>query len=113
MATFVGYSAAGFPGAAVATIGVFVMPWLLAAAAARQLRPYVQHPRLRGFGRGAAPAVVGLLAVTIVSRGRSGLTGWAYVAVALGAGALTALTKLPPIAVLVAGAVVGVVIGRN
>ena len=61
-ATFVGYRAAGLSGAVAATFGVFLMPWLLAAAAAQQLQRFMQHPRLAGFGRGAAPAVVGLSA---------------------------------------------------
>jgi chromate transporter len=34
-ATFVGYRAAGLSGAVAATFGVFLMPWLLAAAAAQ------------------------------------------------------------------------------
>jgi len=36
-ATFVGYRAAGLSGAVAATVGVFLMPWFLAAAAAQQL----------------------------------------------------------------------------
>jgi chromate transporter len=51
-ATFVGYRAAGLSGAVAATVGVFLMPWLLAAAAAQQLQRFMQHPWLAGFGRG-------------------------------------------------------------
>jgi chromate transporter len=54
-ATFVGYRAAGLSGAVAATFGVFLMPWLLAAAAAQQLQLFMQHPRLAGFGRGGRP----------------------------------------------------------
>jgi chromate transporter len=108
MAVFVGYNAAGLVGAGVATLGVFVMPWALAAAAARQLRAYMRHPRLRAFGRGAAPAVIGLLVVTVVSLARSGLTNWGYLAIAIVAAALTARTRLQPIGVLAIGAALGV-----
>jgi chromate transport protein ChrA len=66
-ATFVGYRAAGLSGAVAATVGVFLILWLLAAAAAQQLQRFMQDPRLAGFGRGAAPAVVGLLGVTALS----------------------------------------------
>src|SRR5262249_39424563 len=62
--TFLGYRAAGIAGAGAATLGIFFMPWALAAAAAHLLRHWVRHPLLQHFGRGAAPAVVGLLAVT-------------------------------------------------
>ena len=50
--------------AVAATCGIFLMPWALAAAAAHLLRRWMQHPLLQHFGRGAAPAVVGLLVVT-------------------------------------------------
>lgn len=110
MAAFIGYHAAGFLGAGVATIGVFVMPWALAAAAARQLRAYLRHPLLRAFGRGAAPAVMGLLAVTVISLARSGLPNWGYLAIGLAAGIAAARTKLHPIAILGAGAAFGIVI---
>jgi len=69
-ATFVGYRAAGFGGAFAATVGVFLMPWVLAAAAAQQLQRVLQHPWLQAFGRGAAPAVVGLLGVTALHLAR-------------------------------------------
>ena len=41
--TFLGYRMAGLAGACVATIGIFLMPWALAAAAARLLRRWMQH----------------------------------------------------------------------
>ena len=62
--TFLGYQTAGLAGAVAATCGIFLMPWALAAAAAHLLRRWMQHPLLQHFGRGAAPAVVGLLVVT-------------------------------------------------
>ena len=52
-ATFIGYRAAGLSGAVAATFGVFLMPWLLAAAAAQQLQRFMQHPRLAA----ASPAI--------------------------------------------------------
>src|SRR5215472_7743341 len=55
LATFVGYQVAALPGALSATAGVFILPWLLATAAAVQFRRYVEHRRFRGFGTGAAP----------------------------------------------------------
>ena len=69
--TFLGYRAAGIAGACAATLGIFLMPWALAAAAAQLLRRWMQHPWLQNFGRGAAPAVVGLLVVTALHLGRS------------------------------------------
>lgn len=110
-ATFVGYRAAGLPGALAATVGVFLMPWVLAAAAAQALRRLVRHPWLRGFGRGAAPAVVGLLGVTAVSLGRSAFTGWEYPLIALVALGLSLRTRVHPILILLGGAVLGTAFG--
>lgn len=110
LATFIGYRAAGVAGAAAATLGVFLMPWLLAAAAAQQLQRVLQHPFLRGFGRGAAPAVVGLLGVTALSLAKHAFVSWPYAVIALLALVLTLRTKLHPILILVGGAVLGLVI---
>jgi len=108
LATFVGYRAAGVGGAVAATVGVFLLPWLLAAGAAQQLRRFMQHPWLRGFGRGAAPAVVGLLGVTALGIARPTFADWRYVPIAVVALALAVRTKVHPIAIVVGGAALGV-----
>ena len=110
-ATFIGYRAAGLSGAVAATFGVFLIPWLLAAAAAQQLQRFMQHPRLAGFGRGAAPAVVGLLGVTALNIARHSLTHWAYALIAIIALGLALRTKVHPLLLLIGGAAMGWVIG--
>lgn len=111
-ATFIGYRTAGFAGALAATLGVFLMPWLLAAAAARQLQRFLQHPWLRGFGRGAGAAVVGLLGVTALSLAQHSVVAWPY-AVIVGAVLLFSLrTKINPFLLLVGGALIGTLVGR-
>jgi chromate transporter len=110
-ATFIGYRAAGLSGAIAATFGGFLMPWLLAAAAAQQLQRFMQHPRLAGFGRGAAPAVVGLLGVTALNLTKHSLTHWAYALIAVMALGLALRTKVHPILILIGGAALGWVIG--
>ncbi|MCL4371357.1 MAG: chromate transporter [Chloroflexi bacterium] len=111
LATFVGYRAAGLVGALSATLGVFLMPWALAALAAHLLRRFLQHPWLRGFGRGAGPAVVGLLGVTALSLARQTFTGWPYALIAVLALLLALRTKIHPFLILVGGAVLGVLFG--
>jgi chromate transporter len=110
-ATFIGYRAAGLSGAVSATVGIFLMPWLLAAAAAQQLQRFLQHPRLAGFGRGAAPAVVGLLGVTALSIAKQSFTHWGYAVIALIALVLALWTKVHPILILMGGAALGWGIG--
>lgn len=110
--TFLGYRAAGVAGACVATLGIFLMPWALAAAAAHLLRRWMQHPWLQSFGWGAAPAVVGLLVVTALHLSRTAFaSGWPYAGVAAAALGLAVWTKVHPIVILVGGAVVGALYG--
>ncbi len=111
LATFVGYRVAGLAGAVIATLGVFLMPWILAAAAAQQLQRFLQHPYLRGFGRGAAPAVVGLLGVTALGLARHSFSSWPYAGIALGALLLAVYTKVHPILILLGGMILGALLG--
>jgi chromate transporter len=106
-ATFVGYQVAGLLGAITATIGAFLAPWALAAATAQQVTRFAQDWRLRAFGAGAAPAVIGILGVTLLSIGREAFASWPCVGIAGGALALAAWTRTPPVVLLVAGGVAG------
>jgi chromate transporter len=109
--TFLGYRAAGLAGACAATLGIFLLPWALAAAAAQQLQRYMQHPWLQHFGRGAAPAVVGLLVVTALHLGRNAFASAVHAGIAGLALGLALWTKLHPLLLLLGGAVVGGVYG--
>lgn len=110
-ATFIGYRAAGTPGAVASTLGVFLMPWFLAAAAAKGLRRFLESRWLRGFGRGAGPAVVGLLGVTAMSLGRSVPPHFAFAATAGVALVLALRTKVHPVFILLGGTVLGALLG--
>jgi len=109
--TFLGYRAAGLAGAGVATLGIFLMPWAMAAAAAQQLQRFMQHPWLKNFGRGAAPAVVGLLVVTALHLARNTFFNGVYAGIAGAALALALWTKLHPMVILFGGAIAGTVYG--
>ena len=111
LAPFVGYLVAGVAGAVVATLGVFLAPWALAMGSAHRLREYLHHPRLRAFGKGAGPAIVGLFSLAVLTIARSSLSNVAMVAVALAAGLLLARTKLHPIVIIFGGALAGLVLG--
>ena len=108
---FIGYRAAGFLGAIAATVGVFLVPWLLSALAAQQVRRYIQHPWLQGFGLGAAPAVIGLLGITIFTLAHYAFLGWFYVVISGIALVLALFTKVSPILILIGGTVLGAVVG--
>jgi len=86
-----------------ATLGAFLMPWLL--------NPYLQRRWLRAFGGGAGAPVVGLQLVTAYDLARHAFTGWLPVLLALVALGLTFGTKLHPVVMLLGGALIGM-IGR-
>jgi chromate transporter len=111
LATFVGYRAEGLAGALAATVGVFLLPTLLAALAARGLRGYLQHPLLSAFGRGAAAAVVGLLAATAVHLAGAFGFDWRLLGLATVAFVVVWRTRVPPMVVLLAGVAVGIALG--
>ena len=70
LAAFVGFYVAGVCGAIVATAAVFAIPVLLAASSAGVVTRLNRYASFRAFGRSAAAAAVGLLAVTMVSQAR-------------------------------------------
>lgn len=109
LATFIGFRVAGLLGAAAATLGVFLIPWFLATAAAQVLRRFVQHPWLRGFGRGAGPAVVALLVVSAVGIVRDTYTGWPYALIAALALTTAVSRRVHPFVILAGGGLLGAV----
>src|SRR4051812_3363146 len=62
MATFAGYLVFGLAGAAVATVLVFLPALLLVVIPGPLIRRHENHPRLRGFIRGATAAAAGAIA---------------------------------------------------
>ena len=109
-ATFIGYLLGGLPGAAVATLGIFLPSFLLVAATG----PLV--PRLRQAGwagpllDGVNATAVGIMAAVTVALGRAALVDPLTVALALAALAAL-LGKVNAAGVVAAGALVG--LGRQ
>jgi chromate transporter len=110
-ATFVGYQVAGLSGALAATIGVFLAPWTLAATAAHQVKRLAQDRRLRAFGAGAAPAVIGTLGVTVLSISREAFVAWPYLVLGAAVFALATWTRMHPVALLGIGGILGWLLG--
>ena len=65
LAPFIGYRVAGLLGALTATIAVFLIPVLLAGAAAGVTERLRTAPWFKGFGSYAAAAAIGLLGLTL------------------------------------------------
>jgi chromate transporter len=110
-AAFIGYRAGGFFGSVAATVGVFLIPWVLSVLASNQVRRYMDHPWLQGFGRGAGPAVIGLLGITAYSLGSYAFSGWFYWVIAGLALVLALFTKVSPIFILIGATLLGGLVG--
>jgi chromate transporter len=109
-ATFVGYIVGGFFGALGATVGIFLPSIVLTIAGTPILRRYRNDARVMGFVRGVTVAVVGVLAGTTYLVGRPVIGDALTLVLLIAAVAATRLTKrIPDQALVVAGAVVGVV----
>lgn len=85
-ATFVGYLLDGLVGAAAATLGIFLPPFLFVLVGTPLLRRYRANVRFQGFLRGVTLAVVGVLTGTtylVAKIAISDLLGVAMAAIAL------------------------------
>jgi chromate transporter len=88
-ATFVGYLVAGFWGALVATIGIFLPSFILVLMLAPLLVRYRAKPSVQGFIRGAYAAAIGTILGACVLLGKMAIGDW-----------LTALSALVSLVVL-------------
>src|SRR5258707_7785194 len=82
-ATFVGYLVAGFWGAVVATIGIFLPSFLLILIVAPILMRYRTNPNVQGFVKGAYAAAIGTILGACVLLGRIAIGDWLTALVAL------------------------------
>jgi chromate transporter len=82
-ATFVGYLVAGFWGALVATIGIFLPSFLLVLIVAPVLVRYRTNLNVQGFIKGAYAAAIGTILGACVLLGRIAIGDWLTALIAL------------------------------
>jgi chromate transporter len=82
-ATFVGYLVAGFWGAVVATIGIFLPSFLLILIVAPILMRYRTNLNVQGFIKGAYAAAIGTILGACVLLGRIAIGDWLTALIAL------------------------------
>jgi chromate transporter len=71
--TFVGYGAAGLPGALAITLGIFVPAFVFPILLHRQLVAIAENTRVRPFLLGVAAAVIGLIAAVAIEIGQTSI----------------------------------------
>ncbi len=72
-ATFIGYLVAGFPGAMVATVGIFLPIYLGVVIPGRWFVRHRDNPRIRAFVKGATAAAAGAIAGATIVLGRQAI----------------------------------------
>jgi len=107
-ATFVGYLVAGWAGAVVATVAIFLPGFFFVAVSGPLLPRLRQSPWMAGFLDGANAASLGLMAAVTLALGRASMADWRAVLLGLAAmGVLLRFRKLNSAWLVLAGAVLG------
>ena len=107
--TFVGYIAGGIPGAAVATIFVFLPSFVFVLGGVHYIEKVRENRGLQAFLAGVSAAVVGVIAVVSLDLIPQALVDWATVGISLAAFVLIAFLKRD-VALVAIGAIIGGVI---
>ncbi len=103
-ATFIGYLVGGWLGALVTTVGIFIPIYLGVVVPGRWFIRHRDHPRLRGFVRGATAAAAGAIGGATIVLTRDAVIDWRTAAIALAALVLLLWLKLKePLLVIAAG----------
>jgi chromate transporter len=106
-ATFVGYGAAGWPGAVAATVAIFAPSFLFAVMVARFTHRLRDWEAGRNFLKGVSAAAVGAIFATAVTLGDEALVDVLTWAVCLGALGLAMQARVQAVYLLAAGALIG------
>ena len=107
----VGAKAAGWAGAAVASLGMFVPSATLMQAACAAVRRFGDHPLLARLLEGMRPITIGMVFASAYLIGRSAVTGATTAGVFLACIGVLAFTRVPILVVLLAAAAIGVAAG--
>jgi len=110
-ATFIGYVLGGLPGAALATIGIFLPAFVFVALSGPLIPRLRQSPALSSLLDGVNAASTGLMAAVTIQLAQSALIDPLTILLAIVSALLLWRTKLNPTWLILLGAVVGWVAG--
>lgn len=109
-ATFIGYLAAGLPGALIATVAIFTPIYLGVVVPGPWFIRHRDNRQIKAFVTGATAAASGALAGAVVVLTRQAVIDWPAAAIALGSLALLWRFKINEPYLVVAAGVLGVLI---
>lgn len=109
-ATFIGYVIAGWPGAVVATVGIFLPSFVFVAATHPLLPRLRQSPRAAVFLDGVNSAALALMASVTWTLGRAALVDLPTLLLGAGALFLLARTRLNSAWIVLGGGIIGLLL---
>ena len=109
-ATFIGYILGGIPGAAVATVGIFLPSFFYVALLAPVLFRLRQSAWMAAFLDSVNVCAVALMAAVAVRLGVDALATWGAAAIALAALALLLRWKISPAWIILGGGLAGLLL---
>ena len=107
---FIGFLVAGFPGASLAAIGIFLPVWVLTVIPAPWFVRHRNNPQLRAFSDGATAAASGAIAGAVVVLGQRAIVDVPTAAIVLASLGLLWRFKLPEPLLVVAAGAIGIVL---
>ena len=112
MVATIGERVAGIPGAMVAAFAFFIPTGILTFGVGGLWKRLENWPWRASIQKGLGPVAIGLAVGGLITFGKSAVTDWVTVAVALIVFAATMRTRLNPALLILGGAVVGVIAFR-
>lgn len=103
----IGWHVAGLAGMLVSTVAIFGPSSILTAVALRLWRRFKDNPWRRAVQAGLVPVSVGLVAASALLIVRAADRTWILVAISVGVALVATRTRLHPLWLLAAGAVIG------
>ncbi len=109
MVATIGQRIAGIPGAMVAAFAFFVPTGILTFAIGALWKRLASWPWRDSIQKGLGPVAIGLAVAGLITFGKSAVTGWVTVAVALIVFFASLRTRLNPALLILGGAAVGAI----
>lgn len=109
-AAFIGYLVAGFLGALVSALSVFLPVYLFVILIGRLIVRHHDHPALQGFVKGATSAATGAIAGAAIILGRGSIKDIPTAVIGLASLLILMFLRIPEPILVVAGALVGILL---
>lgn len=109
LATFMGYGKAGFSGALVGTLAIYIVPVALAVFSGKYLKKWVHGGNAQYFIQAISIAAAGLLTAIGVQIIGSGRVSVLYIIIAIGA-AIGINKKVSPVLIIALGLLLGLAV---